>query len=475
MTKASVGKSLSQWVSRDWPYILIAAIVFVIATCCACTFGMMNCPDEGMRFPVARFIYNHGALPLGPEDEIRSTTFGFSYAYTPYLPVLIGALFMKVVSLFTQNEWALLVAARMVSVLSVTGLVYVVCKIGKVAFGDRRSAVLCGVLVGFTPQVLFLGSYVNNDALGLLSVALMVYAWFLGCGKDGWTRPVEVMLAIAIAICSLSYYNDYGFILSSVIVYFASSVKQGRELKETLKGAGLITLIVLLAAGWFFVRNALIHNGDFVGTKSMYAAGEIYAVDDWKMSNRMTLARQGRSIWQGFMNPEFAPFGLIWPVYTLKSFFCYVGSMSFMLSPLAFKLYCAITLAAVVIAVAGLVVRVTNKGDDKSAKLGEGIPGIIVFGLILASLITIGLSVYYSYTIDYQPQGRYVIACIVPLAICMTAGCTFLSRLFTAKGWLRVWSDPRVWLCIAWLVLMVWCVWECFPPCVGPLEVVHEL
>lgn len=45
---------------------------------------------------------------------------GVSYGFTPILPQIISAGFMKIAGLFTADEFALLMAARMVSVLCAT-------------------------------------------------------------------------------------------------------------------------------------------------------------------------------------------------------------------------------------------------------------------------------------------------------------------------------------------------------------------
>ena len=47
----------------------------------------------------------------------------------------------------------------------------------------------------------------------------------------------------------------------------------------------------------------------------------------------------------------------------------------------------------------------------------------------ISSLITLGLSIYYSYAIDFQPQGRYIIYLLVP----MIAAWTYLLCVLQKK------------------------------------------
>ena len=65
-------------------------------------------------------------------------------------------------------------------------------------------------------------------------------------------------LGVAIGICALTYYNAYGFILCSIIVYCMSSYKLHFTFNEFLKKGFLIAIAALVVGGWFFIRNAMI-------------------------------------------------------------------------------------------------------------------------------------------------------------------------------------------------------------------------
>ena len=49
--------------------------------------------------------------------------------------------------------------------------------------------------------------------------------------------------------------------------------------------------------------------------------------------------------------------------------------------------------------------------------------------MILAALISFGISVYYSYTSDYQPQGRYFMTALIPMSFFWTWGMLRLGKL----------------------------------------------
>lgn len=42
------------------------------------------------------------------------------------------------------------------------------------------------------------------------------------------------------------------------------------------KRGGLVAAVVLLGIGWFFIRNAILYDGDFIGLKSLRLCAEMY-------------------------------------------------------------------------------------------------------------------------------------------------------------------------------------------------------
>ena len=81
-------------------------------------------PDETMRYQIAQYIYETGTLPRGDTPELINKTWGLSYAFNPILAYMFCALAMKVMSFFNSHAYALLMAARMVSVACGVGTVF---------------------------------------------------------------------------------------------------------------------------------------------------------------------------------------------------------------------------------------------------------------------------------------------------------------------------------------------------------------
>ena len=78
---------------------------------------MLCPPDEMDRYLIPRFIFEHGRLPFGWEDEVGISGYGGSYAYLPGLSYIFMGWAIKFMSLFTELETRYIFAARMVNLL----------------------------------------------------------------------------------------------------------------------------------------------------------------------------------------------------------------------------------------------------------------------------------------------------------------------------------------------------------------------
>src|SRR5436190_9004744 len=156
----------------------------------AFTIPFNEAPDEAAHFQVVRFILDNGRLPVFRPDELwlHQTSKGFveSYAAFPPLPYLVGALASR---LTEGTMWG----ARMVSVAAYVATVVLTFLIGRrVAPAGPAVAVSATLLVAFLPQLVFTGSYVNSDAIGVALTAALL--WLLVA------QPGSIPLALGVGI-----------------------------------------------------------------------------------------------------------------------------------------------------------------------------------------------------------------------------------------------------------------------------------
>ena len=236
-----------------------------------------NPPDEHSRYKVPLYIEEHGSLPTGFEEELFSGDCRWTYGFYTLLPYMIqGA-----VILFTHSPLALLYAARMVNVVSGLFMAYLVLLIGRKVFMDDKIRWLFCFLVTFLPQSLFMHTYVNPDSICMLSTALMIYG--LLCGyEDAFSVKSCVLLTAGLVLCILSYYNAYGFLVSSFLLFTAYFVKRKEkwtfDWKNFLKKGCPVALAVILLSGWSFVRNYMLYDGDFIGLRTKEAFIQSYGI-----------------------------------------------------------------------------------------------------------------------------------------------------------------------------------------------------
>ena len=188
-TKESSVNKEKQPLSDDWIYrmcVLFGGVfIFILTLYISNTMIMDHAPDEYMRIQIPFWIVSHGALPNGDEHELLNPIWGFSYGFTPYLPSLFASLFIKIASVFTENNQILLAASRFVSVLSITITWYVCCKIADRIIKTYACRILFSFMCCGLPQLIFLGSYFNNDMFGVMCSALIGFGWLRG-DQDGW-------------------------------------------------------------------------------------------------------------------------------------------------------------------------------------------------------------------------------------------------------------------------------------------------
>ena len=401
-----------------------------------------QCPDEAGRLLLSDWISATGRLPSGWEKETVIYGWGFSYALRPYLSSIVGAVFKSSVALFTNSPRALLAASRMCSVLAITGTCFFCLLLSRLLFVRRSSAVLFASLVCFLPQVIYLGMYQNNDSLSLFSVTMMLY--FMVDGRNQkWPITSCVGLAIGASIGFLSYYSIYGWIVMCVVFCIASVLLDDRisdKYAFILKRIVLISLICVLLAGWFFIRNYLVNDGDVFGLSSELRSRDYFKAHGIVLYDYVNLRDNGIGIIEflKFQNYE-------WIRFTACGFVGVFGYYILYLPTNQFRCYFTVFALGALLSLVIFILQKQNKKD-----------GLFLLTLVLSVGITVALHAYQSYARDYQPQGRYIISAALLMAYVIVYG---VDRINFSKWQALAKSNilhPTVVLTLIWLSLFVW-------------------
>ena len=382
-----------------------------------------SCPDEKMKWDICKYIAEHNSIPDGRDESIRDSIWGISYAFQPILTYMICAVFVKIASIFTTQQFALVVAARLVSTISMTLTIYFVIKIANKLFKDKEIyKYLFIIFIAFQPITAFLASYINNDSTAILAISIIIYLWILGL-ESNWKTKHCILLGGAVGFCALTYYNAYGYILCSVLICLSSAVLNKMGAKEIAKKALIVASVAFAVAGWWFVRNAIIYDGDILGTKTQNKYGDKYALEQYKPSVRKTPENSNESIWH-MLNED------AWANTTAKSFVGIFGYHSILMSNKIYYSYLGLWL------IGGLGCLLKFK-DLFIYKKEEKSKYILNYIFVIAIIIPILLSIIYSYTSDFQPQGRYIMGIIIPFMYFVVNGIQTMLEKFIKSEKIR--------------------------------------
>ena len=375
-----------------------------------------TCPDEGMKWDICKYIFEHNSIPDGREESIRNPIWGISYAFQPILTYMIGALFVKIASIFTTNQFVLVVAARLVSTISMTLVIYFVIKIANKLFNDKEKyKYLFITIITFQPITAFLASYINNDSTAILSITMIIYLWILGL-ESNWKTKYCVLLGLAIGFCALTYYNAYGYILCSIIICLISTISNKMKVKDIVQKAIIVSLVAFAVAGWWFIRNAIIYDGDILGTKTQNEYGDKYAMEDYKPSIRKTPQNSGESLMHMLHDDK-------WIKTVIMSFVGIFGYHSIIMSNKIYYSYFIIWLIGGIGCILKFKELFIYKNKEKNRYL-------LNYIFVISIIIPIALSIIYSYTSDFQPQGRYIMGIIVPFTYFLVSGIEVVLERF---------------------------------------------
>lgn len=382
-----------------------------------------SCPDEKMKWDICKYISEHNSIPDGRDESIRDSAWGISYAFQPILTYMICAVFVKIASIFTTQQFALVVAARLVSTISMTLTIYFVIKIANKLFKDKGIyKYLFIIFIAFQPITAFLASYINNDSTAILAISMIIYLWILGL-ESNWKTKHCILLGGAVGFCALTYYNAYGYILCSVLICLSSAVLNKMDAKEIAKKALIVASVAFVVAGWWFVRNAIIYDGDILGTKTQNEYGDKYALEQYKPSVRKTPENSNESILH-MLNED------AWANTTVKSFVGIFGYHNILMSNKIYYLYLSLWL------IGGLGCLLKFK-DLFIYKKEEKSKYILNYIFVIAIIIPILLSIIYSYTSDFQPQGRYIMGIIIPFMYFVVNGIQTMLEKFIKSEKIR--------------------------------------
>ena len=402
-------------------------ILFILVTAvCMLTFASVqpfgDGPDEINRFKLVEYIYNHGTLPVGSDPEVLIDGYGGSYAFQPMLTYMIDGYLLRCFRVFEPSLEARVFISRLISIFAGILTALYTKKLGDLLFTNKKTAWAFTLAITFLPQHLFIHTYVNTDSMGLFSIVLVLYALIRGL-KDDFSKTTCITLATGVILCALSYYNCYGIIVCAVLFFLAYFWKKCRtpanapayDIHALLQKGFFISAIVLICIAWWFIRNAILYDGDFLALEARNICAAQTGLESYNPYTRDTYQRLGIPLVEMIFGTDY--FTLVW-----KSFIAMFGPM---LIPTHHYIYMAFK-DLFFMTVIGLLIPLRT-----SALTGLKVSQkwLVNLTMIPAIIIPVILALYYSYTFDFQPQGRYYLPMVVPFMYFLTIGFEKLTAL----------------------------------------------
>ncbi|MBR5969180.1 MAG: hypothetical protein IK016_02410 [Lachnospiraceae bacterium] len=369
-----------------------------------------NPPDEHARIRIPLFIARYGHLPVGTEPEMSGLYDGL-YAMRPSLGLYPMALVMRLLLSFNAEGFALFFAARLVNVAFGLCTAYVVYLLSKRLFARTEIRWLFSCMTMFLPQHLFLHTYVNNESLNLLSVAMMLYGITV-LYQETFTVRVCVLLAASWIICMLTCFNAYGFVLCTGILFLLRFFerREGKfsfDQKKFLRYGLPVIFAVLIGAGWWFVRMYLLWGGDIFALEATKAYHErIGAVQIGNIAGSFGSAMEilvARGV--------FTALG--------RSFIAMYGSMKIPAQDGYYQLYALFLGAGFVLGCAALAAKA------KRLQAKQILLRVFVFA---ACVITFVLWLRYVLYTDFQVQARYIMPAVIPFFVFLSRGWELITE-----------------------------------------------
>ena len=347
-------------------------------------------PDEIYHLAAARYFRTHWLPPAVGAPDTESSYSGYGFSYLNEADIVYWV-FGKAAAMGALVGIGTGLAMRGVQVLLYLGLA------AWMIFRSRQFTPALGFLL-LTPQVWYVFSYINGDALPftLLTVVLVELAWpdsgarrFLNGTEARPTPGVLVVGALLglLALSKLNYLVSFGFV-GWAIWWLRSGIRRWARLALLTSIAALVALPWLGYHGWVNHWETGKRVADY---SEMLAAPEMKPSAQASSSSFpfRALRTKGVSLWDVLVT-------LGWVGISFRSFCGLYGWMSVVADPWVYQIFGG--LYAVLLTI--LVVPSLRPGSPRA--------WLLLAGVAVCATLVLAQSAYRSWVYDFQAQGRYL-------------------------------------------------------------------
>ncbi|MFL1558109.1 hypothetical protein [Pseudomonas sp. O11] len=390
--------------------LLLAVCYFVVIAFWSFGIAFNNAPDESTHFYLLEFLKAFHALPAAsePHEPLVGSISGhtwqkgeFWYHGLPF-PHILGAMLTTYIGGWVLPSDMLYIAARSFNWL--LGCVFI-CALFRTSRSLGLTSLVSVMIAGATaliPQVTFVFSYLNSDAYGLVSVALLISALISFTNSPTRKRSLYFGLVVGLMLMAKLYFIPAlvfaGIMLLVVRVFKNSNIFA--HFPTLIVAAILVSAPMLMMVYHTYGEvSGILGQIQFVDLHRLNPAagfGTCYLLCDHDMINSTALKP--------------------WLDLTLRSYFSVTGWMNIFIPSMYYRVsgYILIGIACVAI------FQVKPLGEYESKRtivLDYALPLLMIIGLYPAMIL---LSLIASQNSLPQPQGRYLFVTIPFLGLLLS-------------------------------------------------------
>ena len=414
------GMALERFVSERQSLIPVClAVVLVLIASMAAISSFSAHPDEEVHVRAADYFQHHYLPPVVGAEEIRDTysVYGVSRLHSGEIAYLLLGQFARAYHALAVPTFML---QRYFNV-ALWGILFLLV----LAYGDFRLLVVPALL---SPQIWYIFSYSNSEAFAVFIMMLVGYQ--VASPQSAWNRLLDsglaaprpawhsyLWLGLLFAALLLLKKNFYFFLLF-LGLYFLWRLffRHTRLNRDNFRR--IVPVVLIGLACFAGVRGADHYINDFEKSERLLQARYQFAGELWnpgtpleKRHSHLQMRERGTSL-QRFLAVD------KWGEKSFQSAYGMYGFTSVSASGPYYRLVQYLGLFFLFAVTATVL-------------LHGGFEGIVLWILTLASAAGLILfALYFSWTVDFQPQGRYFLPIVGMLAVFFVHEKRYLFRIF---------------------------------------------
>lgn len=383
---------------------VLAAAAFTLILVMACISAFNTHPDESVHRAAAEYYQGRSLPPEADDPAIASTCSPYGVSRLHYSEIYYW-LAGKSLRLLQPLRLEPYLALRLLNALLFLSLTLW-------AFRQTEfRAFLLPLLI--SPQIWYVFSYVNSDAFAVF--ICLAAAWQLAAeqsafnamlrdepGRYGWTVPLLTGLLFGLLLLLKKNFYFCAVFLCGYALWRLWLARPAWTKRAAFRLTALLLLGGSLVLAWRLTDAWVNH---FQKEELMLAAKEKYA--DYAYKPSTPLAQKNGCL---YLRDRGKPLKELltldrWGEKTFRSAFGVYGYTQYTAPPLYYSMVRLAALLLLLLLLAPLALR-------------GGLPGMTlvgIFGACACALVTVML--YKSWTMDFQPQGRYLLPLLPMLAV----------------------------------------------------------